>query len=337
MRLTIIEAIEEAVKNGARQYKACAAINLCERRLRRWKNKSEDGRKGGYRAKTQQLSAIEHRSIVTHFTSDEFIGQPVRVAHAKLMDQGIYIASPASCNRVLNSLKSIDEKKVNNKVKRIRPELKASAPCKVWCWDITWLPSNVRGKYFYLYLIIDLYSRFIVDWEIHTAEDGTYARQLFARAFATHDIVEENILTVHADNGQTMRSVTLNELFNSLSVNATHSRPHTSNDNAFAESIFATMKGRVLYPDCFMTIEGANDFVEQFVEWYNFEHKHSGLDYLSPYEVHMGLEKEVLEERNKQLELNRIAHPSRHGSNNKTYEISEFVELKHRVTLKAAS
>ncbi len=332
----ILEAVDTAVKDGARQYKACAAISLCERRLRRWKQNPVDGRKGGYRAKSQQLSPLEQQSIITHFKSDELDGQPVRVVHAKLMDKGIYIASPASCIRVLNSIKSVDEKKNHNKIRRIRPELKASSPCKVWCWDITWLPSNVRGKYFYLYLIIDLYSRFIVDWEIHTTEDGTYARQLFARAFATHDIVKENILTVHADNGQTMRSVTLNELFNDLSVNATHSRPHTSNDNAFAESIFATMKGRVLYPDHFMTIEGANNFVEQFVEWYNFEHKHSGLDYLSPYEVHLGLEKEILEERNIQLDLNRVAHPSRHGRRKKVYEIPEIVELKHHVTLQAA-
>jgi putative transposase len=337
MKLKIIEAVEIAVKDGARQYKACAAINLCERRLRRWKSNPEDQRKGGYRAKHQKLSEDECDAIVKQFTSDELIGQPVRVAHAKLLDKGVYIASPASCIRVLNKLVPVNHRELSKKTTPIRPELKASTPCKVWCWDITWLPSNVRGKYFYLYLIIDLYSRFIVDWEIHTTEDGTYARQLFARAFATHEIVEEDVLTVHADNGQTMRSVTLNELFNDLSVNATHSRPHTSNDNAFAESIFATMKGRVIYPEHFMTIEGANGFVEQFVDWYNFEHKHSGLDYLSPYEVHMGLEKEILEERNTQLKLNRAAHPSRHGTRKKVYEIPEVVELKHRVTLKAAS
>ena len=100
------------------------------------------------------------------------------------MDMGVYIASPATCIRVLNEQQVPEKEKVKPKIKRIRPELKATGPCQVWCWDITWLPSNVRGKYFYLYLIIDMYSRFIVDWEIHTTEDGVLARQLFARAFA---------------------------------------------------------------------------------------------------------------------------------------------------------
>ena len=149
-----------------------------------------------------------------------------------------------------------------------------------------------------------------------------------------NNINEDSMLTVHADNGQTMRSVTLYELFNLLSVRASHGRPHTSNDNAFAESIFGTMKGRVIFPEYFGTIDDANLFTEQFVEWYNYEHKHSGLDYLSPSEVHFMEHQEVLVKRNELLKGNRKLHPSRHGSINKTFQIPDVVELKHRVTLK---
>jgi putative transposase len=334
MRTKIINAIDDAVSSGARLFKACAAINLCERRLRRWRNKPEDLRTGGYRAATQKITPMEKNLIATNFSIPEVAGLSMRSKHAKLMDLGVYIASPATCIRVLNEQKIPEKERLASKVKRVRPELKATGPCQVWCWDITWLPSNVRGKYFYLYLIIDMYSRFIIDWEVHTTEDGFLARQLFARAFTINNIDENSLLMVHADNGMTMRSITLNELFHALSVRASHSRPHTSNDNAFAESIFSTMKGRVLYPECFMTIEGAETFVEQFVEWYNYEHKHSGLDLLSPYEVHTMQHVDILEKRNHILEDNRLLHPSRHGIQKKIYQIPEMVELKHRVTLK---
>jgi putative transposase len=336
MRNKVIEAIDHAVFKGARIHKACEAIDLCERRVRRWRNNQGDGRTGGYRSTSQKISHDEKMLIVKYFSRVDLADLPVRIAHAKLMDEGIYIASPATCIRVLNELREPKKQWNQQKINRKRPELKATGPNQVWCWDITWLPSNVRGKYFYLYLIIDMYSRLIIDWEIHTSEDGVIARQMFSRAFELYGIDENTLLIIHADNGQTMRSVTLNELFNILSVQASHSRPHTSNDNAFAESIFSTLKGRVLYPDCFMTIENAESFTTQFVDWYNFEHKHSGLDYLSPNEVHLCEHEEVLKQRNIMLEDNRELHPSRHGTRNKIYQIPNVVELKHRVTLKKA-
>lgn len=277
---------------------------------------------------------MERSLIIEHFSSSEVAGLSIRAKHAKLMDLGVYIASPASCIRVLNAQFPIKQQNRNPKQKRVRPELKATEPCQVWCWDITWLPSNIQGKYFYLYLIIDMYSRFIIDWEVHTSEDGVLARQLFARAFAVNNINESLMLNVHADNGASMRSRKLNELFHLLSVRASHSRPHTSNDNAFAESVFSTLKGRVLYPEYFITKDGAEIFVKQFVDWYNYEHKHSGLDLLSPYEVHTSTHHNVLKERNKVLENNRYLHPSRHGTKNELYQLPEMVELKHRVTLK---
>jgi putative transposase len=336
MRILILEAINIAVKDGARFFKACEAINICQRRVRRWKNCASDQRKGGYRAKSQKLSDIEKGEIIENFSQHEYEGIPIRVVHARLMDKGIYIASPASCIRVLGALCNKKATDAVKHINRVKPELKTTGPNQVWCWDVTWLPSNIRGKYFYLYLIIDMYSRYIVDFEVYSTEDSQLAKNLFARALQHQNIDENSQLVVHADNGQMMRSVTLKELFHLLSVKASHSRPHTSNDNAYAESIFATMKGRVLYPSEFRTLDASREFCKHFVEWYNFEHKHSEIAYLSPYEVHINIHDKVLKERNNLLHQNRIQHPARHSKNNgKIYAIPKIVELKHTVSLKS--
>ena len=330
MRLEIIEALDIAVQSGARISKACEAILLCQRRLRRWKNLPEDRRIGGYYAKSQRLSEVECQSIVSHFESDEYAGLPRRIAHAKLMDQGVYIASPSTCIRVLNQNGPQKKTRISH-IKRVKPELSADAPNQVWCWDITWIPTHIRGKYFYLYLIIDMYSRFIVDWEVHSIEDGTLARSLFMRAIEARGVLDDK-LVVHADNGASMRSKTLNTFFTQMSVIATHSRPHTSNDNAYAESVFSTLKGRLLYPEYFKTIEACDIYIEQFVQWYNYEHQHSSLDYLRPFEVHESEYKDILIQRNAMVNKNRLEHANRHGGKKKIYQIAKIVQLKHKVT-----
>lgn len=292
----------------------------------------EDNR-GGYKAKTQALTTEEKEAIVEAFSTEELSDQPINKAHAMLMDQGVYIASISSCERILRQVRSA-QKVTNNTVKRIKPELVATAPNQVWCWDITWLPSEIAGKYYYLYLVIDMFSRFIVAWAIYTKEDGMLARNLFADAIAEHCPENSDSLLVHADNGRPMVSSNLKTLFEHLKVQSSHSRPHTSNDNAYAESIFATMKGRVLYPEYFASIDAANEFVSKFVEWYNYSHLHSGLDMTTPCSVHYGFHEEVMDNRNQLLEAHRAMNPSRYGSRKKVFKVPEKVNLKHRVTLK---
>lgn len=330
-RKLIINAIDEACETTLSIERACSVIGLDSRRLRRWRHKVIDGRRGGYRAVNQKLSREERLNIVEKFSNPDYANLAIRVAHAKLADEGVYIASAASCIRVINE--DCVKKERRSSPSRVRPELKATGPNQVWCWDITWLPTSVRGKYFYLYLIIDMYSKYIVDWEVHSTEDGELAKSLFSRAVENRG-QSENSLLVHADNGAPMRSQTLNAFFSQMSIVATHNRPHTSNDNAFAESIFATLKGRVLFPDYFHTLEASVSYVEEFVAWYNFDHQHSSIDYLRPFEVHFGEHITILKKRNEQLSLNRIKHPSRHGKIQKTYKVPKFVELKHRVPCK---
>lgn len=262
---------------------------------------------------------------------------PLNIAHAKLMDQGIYIASLSTCERVMKSYYQSIGKAVDRIVeRRKRPEYSATGPNQVWCWDITWLHSEVTGKYYYLYLIIDMFSRYIVGWSLHTKEDGKLAELLFAETIQKHCPGQKVSLLVHADNGKPMRSKDLKSLFEKLHVMSSHSRPHTSNDNAFAESIFATMKSRVVYPEYFMSIEDAERFVVEFVDWYNNEHLHSGLDLLPPCAVHFGYHQDILDRRNSLLEKARMLHPERFGGRIKFFRIDETVCLKHRIHLPKA-
>lgn len=331
MRHHIILAINIAVESGARQFKACECIHLDQRRLRRWRKIEEDGRKGGYRAKTQRLSEAERDTIVCTFSHPDMVNLPIKSAHATLMDKGIYLASPSTFARVLQQ-RNVRKPKQNNTPNRKRPELLATAPGQVWCWDITWLEAPLKGTYFYLYMIIDMYSRMVVGWDVFAKEDGTLARILFAQVLDAEKIPAGQII-VHSDNGKPMRSVSLRSLFDKLSVTASYGRPHTSNDNAYAESLFATLKGRVAFPEYFATIESASAYCLEFFTWYNCFHMHSGLDMVTPQTVHNGLQGDVFERRNALMESSRASHPSRHGGKKKVYGIPSEVRLKHRTTM----
>jgi putative transposase len=329
-RREIVAAIDEAIANGARQFKACEAIGLCSRRLRRWRLHSEDGRNGGYRATGQKLVEEEKTAIVAAATSPEMADLPIRVVHTRLLDQGIYIGSYSAFVRVLNACAVTNRKLDAVRQARKKPELVATGPNQVWCWDITWLPSTVDGKYFYLYMIIDMYSRKIVGWSVFAKEDGEFARMLFAETFTAEGVGSHQII-IHSDNGKPMRSCTLEKLFDLLHVIASHSRPHTSNDNAYSESLFATMKGRVLYPEFFTSIDHARNYCAAFVRWYNEEHLHGGLDYVTPSVAHAGLHADIYAKRNALLEKDRLAHPVRHGGRRKVFGMESVVRLKHRV------
>lgn len=336
-RIVIIAAIDEAVASGARQAKACAVIGLCERRLRRWRTTPEDARTGGYRAAAQKLSEEETLAIIAHVERADLRHLPLRVVHTRLLDEGTYLASYASMVRVMRDWYAQQELSIPRRTPTpARPLLAATAPNQVWCWDITWLPSRVRGRYFFLYMILDMFSRRIVGWSVHAREDGQFARSLFNSAFASEG-VRAGQVTVHADNGKPMRSHTLQAMFEVLGVTASHGRPHTSNDNAFAESLFATMKGRVLYPDAFESLEAAESYCARFATWYNEEHLHSSLDFVTPNDVHTGRHHEIFARRNALLEEHRACFPQRYGPRRKVYGINDIVELKHRVTLHATS
>lgn len=334
LRTLIIAALDIAVASGARLFKACQTIQLCSRRLRRWRKTDADGRQGGYRAQGQRLSESEKDAVVSAFSRPEVADLPVKVACATLMDQGIYTASPSTCRRVLAERDAGRRKEPRKAEKAKRPELLATGPGQVWCWDISWLDAPLKGTYFYLYMAIDMFSRKVVAWEVYAKEDGTLARDLFAEAMKAEGI-QPGTLLIHADNGRPMRSHQLRTLFDVLQVTASFGRPHTSNDNAFAESLFATFKGRISFPEYFASVQSARDFCMEFFTWYNGFHLHSSLDFVTPQSVHEGEHVKIFANRNLLLERNRIAHPSRHGGRTKVFGIPGEVRLKHRTSMTA--
>jgi len=205
----------------------------------------------------------------------------------------------------------------------------ATAPGQVWCWDVTYLPTLVDGKWFYLYLILDLYSRLIVGWEVHDKDDSDHAAELLKRtalAEGVHGMAEKPVL--HGDNGSTVKKGTVITTLQWLGIKASHSRPRVSDDNAFAESLFKTAKYRPEFPSQgFADLEAARLWAREFANWYNFEHRHSGIGYVTPAQRHQGEDIALLEARHKTYLEARKKHPNRWSGPTRNWSHIERVTL----------
>jgi putative transposase len=243
--------------------------------------------------------------------SERFVDRaPVQV-HATLLDEGQYLCSPRTMYRMLQAQGEVRERRdrlVHPAYQR--PELVATAPNQVWSWDLTKLRGPGKWQYFHLYVLLDLFSRFVVGWMLAPQESGTLARRLIAETCERQGIVPGQ-LTLHADRGSAPASKTVAQLLADLGVERSHSRPHVSNDNPFSESHFATVKGHPEFPDRFASFEHAHGFCRGFFPGYNTEHRHSGLAYLTPEVVHTGRAPLVLARREKVLGAAYAAHPER--------------------------
>ena len=197
----------------------------------------------------------------------------------------------------------------------------------MWCWDVTWLPGPAKGIFFYLYLILDLYSRKIVGWEIHEGESSELASELVTKAYLREGIAGVH-LVLHSDNGSPMKGASLMETLYRLGIMSSYSRPRVSNDNAYAESIFRTCKYRPDYPyKGFATLGDARAWVLQFATWYNQEHKHSGLKFITPAQRHSGQTAEVMQQRQAVYEAAKAANPKRWSGRTRNWDLPEEVWL----------
>ncbi len=231
--------------------------------------------------------------------------------YATLLDEDTYLCSPRTMYRILDDNKEVRERR--NQLRRpnyAKPELIATAPNEVWTWDITKLRGPAKWTYYYLYVVLDIFSRYVVGWMIAHAERAALAKRLIDETCAK-EAIEPGRLTVHADRGPSMTSKPVAFLLADLGITKTHSRPYTSNDNPFSESTFKTLKYRPDFPDQFNSIEVGLDFCRPFFSWYNLEHRHSGIGYLTPYVVHHGLADKVIEHRRLVLGAAYRAHPER--------------------------
>jgi transposase InsO family protein len=309
--------IDEAVQAGARCAPACRTLGLSVRTYQRWLRDGEvkaDGRPLAVRPEpANKLTAAEREQVLALCHAPEFASLPPSQIVPRLADQGTYLASESSFYRIL---RAAGEQQHRGRSRAPRPATLppshcAQRPCAVWTWDITWLPGPVRGQFFYLYLILDLYSRKIVGWEIHERETAELAAQLVRRAVLAEQCVGQP-LVLHADNGSPQKGSTLRATLEALGIAPSYSRPRVSDDNPFSESLFRTCKYRPSYPTRgFESLTAARQWTLDFVRWYNQEHRHSALRYVTPAERHAGQDKTLLAARHKVYHTARAQHPRR--------------------------
>jgi transposase InsO family protein len=325
-RRQVAEWVEEARKSGARLEPCCEVLGISKRTWPRWvrgEEVKEDKRPNAKRpVPANKLREEEREQVLAVCNSPTYSSMPPSQIVPRLADEGVYLASEATFYRILR-----EEDAVHPRGRAAWPQKRgeaktheASGPCEVWTWDITWLPGPVRGLFFYLYLLLDLYSRKIVGWEVHDRESSEYAEDVVRKAVWSEKCTG-TLRVLHADNGSPQKGSHLSGLLESLGVERSHSRPRVSNDNAFSESVFRTCKYRPEYPEKgFTRIEEAREWVLRFVRWYNTEHRHSGIGYVTPQQRHEGKDREILAERKKVYEAARAKHPERWAKPLRSFE-----------------
>ena len=261
----------------------------------------------------QALSDIERGCVLDALNSERFANCSPRQTYATLLDEGVYLASVRTMYRLLAGADQVRERRRQlTHPSYTRPELLAVQPNEVWSWDITKLRGPGKWTYFHLYVILDIFSRYVVGWMIAPRETAELAEMLIADT-VTGQNIEPGCLTLHADRGTSMRSKTVAALLVDLEVVKTHSRPYVSNDNPFSESHFKTLKYRPDFPDRFGCIEDARAHCQTFFAWYNTEHRHSGIALMTPQTVHYGGASELTRARSATLDAAFLAHPERFG------------------------
>jgi putative transposase len=259
----------------------------------------------------RRLSDDERQRVLEALNSERFVDLAPAEVYATLLDEGEYFCSIRTMYRVLHEQGFVRERRDQLRhPSYARPELLATAPGQLWSWDITKLKGPEKWHYFHLYVILDVYSRYVVGWMVADRESDALAERLIAETIGKERFDPE-LLTLHADRGASMRSKRVAQLLADLGVTKTHSRPHTSNDNPFSESHFKTLKTRPSFPTRFGSIDDARTFCRVFFPWYNQEHRHHGLALLTPHQVHHGLAEQVLQARQAALDAAYAAAPER--------------------------
>jgi len=325
--------IEEAVGSGCRRAAACATLDLSLRTYQRWReedgNAKTDGRKGCRRtAPANKLSEDERQQILAVANSAEFASSPPSQIVPTLADRGEYLGSESSVYRILKA-----EQQQHHRGRAKKPSTRivtshcATEANRLWAWDITWLPAGVKGLYFYWYMVLDVYSRKIVGHEVHIAESAELASLLLCKASLAEGLAGREVV-LHSDNGSAMKGATMLATLEKLGIMPSFSRPRVSNDNAFAESLFRTCKYRPNYPSKpFDSVEEAREWTLKFVQWYNHQHKHSGLKFVTPAQRHDGRDAAILRHREQVYEAAKQRHPERWSGATRNWKLDEEIWL----------
>lgn len=304
-------AIAELVTVGVSRVQACALTGRSRASHYRAKAEPNLRVRKPRRPQPRSLSEAENTAILKVLNSDRFADMAPASIYAVLLDEGTYLCSVSTMHRLLRAAGQNGERRAQAvHPARVKPELIAEAPNQVWSWDITKLHGPAKWTYYYLYVILDIRSRYVVGWMLAPNERATLAEVLIADTAAKQNI-DRGQLTLHADRGSSMASKPVAFLLADLGVTKSHSRPHVPNDNPFSESQFKTMKYRPGFPGKFENIETARVFCQEFFTWYNHEHRHSGIAWHTPASVHYGTAEQIRQQRTRTLDAAYLAHPER--------------------------
>jgi putative transposase len=263
------------------------------------------------RPQPRALSQTERAEVLGILHQERFVDEAPATIYATLLDEGRYVCSVPTMYRVLRAADEVHERRRQaSHPATVKPELVASSPNGVWSWDITKLLGPEKWTYFHLYVIIDIYSRYVPGWLLATRETAELAEHFIAETIRKHNVAADQ-LTIHADRGTSMASKTVALLLADLGVTKSHSRPHCSNDNPYSEAQFKTLKYRPDFPDRFGSIEDGRTFCRRFFSWYNDHHRHSGIGFHTPADVHYGRAEALQIERARVLRTAYAAHPER--------------------------
>ncbi|WP_339491645.1 IS3 family transposase [Pseudomonas sp. EA_15y_Pfl2_R67] len=325
-RQLLVTWVNEAQVAGARKIRACQEVGLSLRTLQRWTETGAvqaDARTTTVRPTPRNaLSKIERQAILTLCNSSEYADLPPSQIVPRLADQQRYLASEATFYRVLRAAGQQQHRGRSQRPRRHAAPTThtAKGPNQVWSWDITYLPSPVRGKYYYLYLIEDIYSRKAVGWEVYEEESGEKAAALLQRSVIGEQCWREP-LVLHSDNGAPMKSLTLLSKMQDLGITPSRGRPRVSNDNPYSESLFRTLKYCPQWPvDGFASLDVARAWVRDFIRWYNHEHRHSRIRFVTPAERHRGQDHQILARRHELYEQAREKRPERWSGQTRNWE-----------------
>jgi len=334
-RVKAVELIDEAVAGGARRGRACATLGIDDRTYRRWRagegeEVRADARPEAVRAPAaNRLSEAERAAVLELCHAPEFASRPPGQIVPALADRGCYLASESSFYRVL---READEQHHRGRAAAPRARRAptthcATAPGQLWSWDVTFLRAPIRGEHYYLYLILDVYSRYVIGWEVYEAERGELAASLVQRTVLSEGCAAAPP-TLHADNGSIQRGSTLRATLERLGIEPSFSRPRVSNDNAYSESWFRTAKYAPSFPvEGFASLEAAREWVLTFVRWYNEEHRHSGIRHVTPGQRHRGEDRQILADRERVYAEARARNPSRWSGETRNWSPIETVWL----------
>ena len=320
------------MNGGARVKIACQTLEISFRSYLRWKaGKLDDGRKGAVKKVPRKLSEAEREAFYKEANTARFRDMTPEQIVSILCEEGTYYGSDRTLYRIFADKKALASRTESRKPgpSKKPPELVATGPNQVWSWDITWLRTDVKGLFYYAYVVIDVFSRAIVGWSIEDCESPEHAKKLFERIITRLGVKPK---FVHADNGGPMRGVSLVAFLTELHVGLTHSRPRVSDDNPYIESFFRTVKYHVSFPSNFSTLQAARDWFALFIDWYNTKHRHSGIGYVTPLQKHNGLDIQLFASRQETLNNAARAHPERFVRGPKTVAQPRVVYLNKKAS-----